>query len=215
MRRLSRWDGRNGWHRCASALLVVLFLAGPDVASVRAAEPEPEPSPTQVIETLNTALLALMKVGPELDPHGRFDRIAPTITATHDLDFIARFALGRYWDGLTEEQRGRYLAAFRDLSIATYASRFNAFEGERFRVVSEEMLSNGDARVRSVLSTGDGDEVAFEYRLRRRDGPWRIINIEVDGVSDLALKRSEYTGVMHREGIAGLLARMEGKRRPH
>jgi len=205
--------GRNGWRHWAPAVLVVVSLAWPGVASVRAAESEP--SPTQVIETLNTALLAVMKAGPELGPQGRFDRLAPTIVATHDLDFIARFALGSYWKGLSEEQRGRYLAAFRDLSIATYASRFNAFDGEHFRILSEDPLPGGDAQVRSVLSTGDGDEVSFEYRLRRRDGPWRIINIVADGVSDLALKRSEYTGVMRREGIAGLLTRMEDKRHPH
>jgi len=213
MPRMARWAVRNGVRCWAPALPILLVLAWPGVSTVRAAEPDP--SPTEVIERLDTALIALMKAGPELDPQGRFDRIAPTITATHDLDFIARFALGSYWDGLTEEQRGRYLAAFRDISIATYASRFNAFDGEHFQIVAEELLPGGDARVRSVLATGDGKEVAFEYRLRRRDGPWRIINIVADGVSDLALKRSEYTGVMRREGIAGLLARMEDKRHPH
>jgi len=213
MPRTSRWGGRKDRRHWAPAVLVVVALAGPGVVSVRAAEPEP--SPTQVIETLNTALLAVMKAGPELGPQGRFDRLAPTIVATHDLAFIARFALGSYWKGLSEEQRGRYLAAFHDLSIATYASRFNAFDGEHFRILAEEPLLGGDAQVRSVLSTGDGDEVSFEYRLRRQDGPWRIINIVADGVSDLALKRSEYTGVMRREGIAGLLARMEDKRHPH
>jgi len=213
MPRISRWGARMGWRHWAPAVLAMVALAGPGVALVRAAEPEP--SPTQVIEALNTALLAVMKAGPELGPQGRFDRLAPTIVATHDLDFIARFALGSFWKELSEEQRGRYLAAFRDLSIATYASRFNAFDGEQFRILAEDPLPGGDAQVRSVLSTGDGDEVSFEYRLRRRDGPWRIINIVADGVSDLALKRSEYTGVMRREGIAGLLARMEDKRHPH
>jgi len=213
MLRMSRWAARMGRRPWAPAVLVMAALAGPGVALVRAAEPEA--SPTQVIETLNTALLAVMKAGPELGPQGRFDRLAPTIVATHDLDFIARFALGSYWDGLTEEQRRRYLAAFHDISIATYASRFNAFDGEQFQVLSQDPLPGGDVQVRSLLTTGDGDEVAFEYRLRRRDGPWRIINIVADGVSDLALKRSEYTGVMRREGIAGLLARMEDKRHPH
>ena len=199
--------------RAIAALVLVLALGWPGAPAVRAAEPEP--TPTQVIETLNAALVAVMKAGPELSPQARFDRLAPTIVATHDLDFIARFALGSFWAGLTDEQRAHYLAAFRDLSIATYASRFNAYAGEQFRVVAEDKLAGGDARVRSVLTTGDGNEVTFEYRLRRRDGRWRIINIVVDGVSDLALKRSEYTGVMRREGIAGLLARMEDKRHPH
>jgi phospholipid transport system substrate-binding protein len=212
MPRRSQGFASQGW-RPALALLVVLALASSGVPAARAAEPEP--SPTQVIESLDTALVALMKAGSELGPEGRFDRIAPTITATHDLDFIARFALGSFWKELTEDQRSRYLASFRDISIATYASRFSEYDGERFRVVSEEMLPGGDARVRSVLATGDGKEVAFEYRLRRRDGPWRIINIVVDGVSDLALKRAEYSGVMRREGIDGLLARMEDKRHPH
>ena len=206
---MTRLFRRRGTTIAVLAVLALTLRGGP----ARAAEPEQ--TPTQVIETLDAALVAAMKAGPKLSPQARFDRLAPTIVATHDLDFIARFALGSFWAGLTDEQREHYLAAFRDISIATYASRFNAYAGEQFRVVSEEMLPGGDARVRSVLTTGDGDQVAFEYRLRRRDGRWRIINIVADGVSDLALKRSEYTGVIRREGISGLLARMDAKRHPH
>ena len=40
---------------------------------------------------------------------------------------------------------------------------------------------------------------------------WRIINIIANGVSDLALKRSEYTNILQREGFDALIAKINEK----
>ncbi len=47
--------------------------------------------------------------------------------------------------------------------------------------------------------------LTFEYHLRETGNDWRIVNIVVDGVSDLALKRAEYSGVLRESGFSGLL----------
>ena len=38
---------------------------------------------------------------------------------------------------------------------------------------------------------------------------WRIVNIIVNGVSDLALKRAEYNSLLEREGFQALIAKLE------
>ncbi|MBL8528930.1 MAG: ABC transporter substrate-binding protein, partial [Burkholderiales bacterium] len=39
----------------------------------------------------------------------------------------------------------------------------------------------------------------------------RIVNIVADGISDLALKRAQYTSIMEREGFDSLLAKLSQK----
>src|SRR5690606_22065381 len=54
--------------------------------------------------------------------------------------------------------------------------------------------------------------VALDYRMRAEDGRWRIIDVFMNGtVSELALRRSEYSGLLKRQGFDALLQAIEQK----
>jgi phospholipid transport system substrate-binding protein len=133
------------------------------------------------------------------------------IRDTHDLPFIAHFALGRIWKGLSTADRDRFVAAFSEMSIATYAERFDGYSGERFRILSSRDAERGGEEVRTVLVKIDGSTVSLDYLLRRRDGRWRIINVVAEGVSNLALKRAEYAGFVRRHDFDSLMEKMAAR----
>lgn len=178
--------------------------------------------PIAVVETLQTALIDVMKNAKSLGFKGRFDQLAPVIEQTHDLPYIARFAIGkRWWDRLNAEQQKRYVEVFSNYSIATYASRFNDFDGESFQVESEKSMKRGRVRVSSYLKTnntvddnsspGSDGLIDFNYVLRENKDRWQIINIIVQGVSDLALKRAEYKTLISDKGLDALIKHIEQK----
>jgi len=152
-----------------------------------------------------------MKQGATLTLMERRERLRPVVTATHDLPFIAHFALGRYWRKVSAAERERYVRAFTEMSIATYAERFDGYSGESFRVLASEPAPRGDRLVRTELVKSNGETVSLDYLLRRRDDQWRIINVVAEGVSNLALKRAEYAGFVRRNGFDALMERMEAK----
>src|SRR5688572_16050802 len=45
----------------------------------------------------------------------RYEKLEPLIVATHDLPYIAEFALRRQWSSLAAEDRQRFVAAFQRL----------------------------------------------------------------------------------------------------
>jgi phospholipid transport system substrate-binding protein len=47
--------------------------------------------------------------------------------------------------------------------------------------------------------------------LKESEHNWRIINISANGVSDLALKRSEYTSILQKEGFDSLITKINEK----
>jgi phospholipid transport system substrate-binding protein len=47
--------------------------------------------------------------------------------------------------------------------------------------------------------------------LTKNGEEWHIVNVVAEGVSDLALKRSEYDGIIAAEGIDSLVAKLNGK----
>ena len=59
----------------------------------------------------------------------------------------------------------------------------------------------GGVYIHSHLDIPNDKPVKFDYMLKEIGDSWRIINIIANGVSDLALKRSEYSAVLQREGL--------------
>ena len=184
----------------------LLLLAAPGALS---AEPQEAGA---VVESLHAVLLDVMKRADALGYEGRRRVLAPVLGESFDLALMARLVLGRGWRRLEEEERERWLTAFRELSFATYAARFDGYSGERFETEVVEPASHATVLVKTRLVRPDREPVVLHYRLRRNGGRWHIIDVYLNGtVSELALRRSEYTTVMKREGFDALVAELEVK----
>ena len=164
-----------------------------------------------VVENLHQTLLLVMKEGREIGYQGRYDRLAPVVTAGFDMPFIAKIVLGRFWETFDSEQRSKFVDTFSRLSIATYAANFDSYSGERFKVISEKDATGGRILVRTQLIKSDGGQVELDYLLHRVESQWRIINVVADGVSDLAIKRADYTSFLKNNGLDPLLIKLNEK----
>lgn len=169
-------------------------------------------SPEQVIHKLQSSLLQAMREGERLGYEGRLKFLEPVINQSHDVEVIIKTILGAtYWSQLDAEQKKLVVDTFRQLSVATYASRFNQYEGEQFEVIEHRDLPHEQTLVRSQLTKSDGGTVNFDYVLHQTEGHWRIVNILFDGVSDLAIKRGEYRAILQRDGFQALIELLKEK----
>ena len=184
-------------------LLTALLLLA--LGSVPAAD---DGAARAVVEHLHEALLGAMKAGGAAA--ARRTALAPVIEQSFDFDTICRIVTGRYWKDASDAQKARFVDTFKRLSVATYASNFKSYDGERFETVGSE-ADQDSLVVRTTLHAGDGDEVSLNYLLRQNNGDWRIINVVAQGVSDLSLKRADYTAVIKTEGFDSLVNRLEKK----
>ena len=189
-------------------LFVFLFLVVPMLAPLPPVNAQPA---TDVVENLHQTLLLVMKEGNQIGYQGRYDRLAPVITASFDMPFVAQIVLGRFWETFDGQQKSKFVETFGRLSIATYAANFDSYSGERFKVISEKEVSGGRILVHTQIIKSDGGQVQLDYLLHRVDSQWRIINVVADGVSDLALKRADYTSFLKTNGIDSLLIKLNEK----
>jgi len=165
----------------------------------------------QVVEKFQAELIAVMKNGKQLGYAGRYDKLYEPVSNSHDLTKIARIVVGKEWEKLSEAQQQKLVDDFARLSVASYAHNFKDYSGESFVFDSEEETTRGGVVVHSTLIIPDDKSVKFDYMLKERGTSWRIINIIANGVSDLALKRSEYTTILQREGFDALIAKINEK----
>ena len=162
-------------------------------------------TPADVVNNLHNALVNNMKHGKEYGCDGRVKHLQPVVDASFDVPLIAQTVMRKHWSELSEAQRSQLIAAFRETTVLTYASQFNSFNGEVFSTQETQAMPNGDQLVHARLQPNGGDSVAFDYILRGKGDDYRIINVVADGVSDLALRSTQYTRLFEQKGFDGLV----------
>ena len=180
----------------------ILLAMGLCATSWIAAAPNSSPW-VDTVATLTAALETLERDMPDADYANRFDVLAPIIRDTHDLDTMARLALGRTADDLTEPQRHDFDRLFVELTIASYATRFQDL-GSGFEIRNDTPARGGRYSVEAELAPADRAPIRLDYLLHERDDRWLIINVLAEGVSDLALKRSQFAALFAERGFVGL-----------
>ncbi|MBV8063084.1 MAG: ABC transporter substrate-binding protein [Nevskia sp.] len=166
-----------------------------------------EGKPADVVDGIHAALLNNMKHAKEYGCDGRVKHLQPVVDASFDVPLIAQTVMRKHWGELNEAQRTQLIAEFRETTVVTYASQFNSFSGETFTTKDTQALPNGDQLVHARLQPNGGDSVAFDYILRlAKDGNYHIINVIADGVSDLALRSTQYSRLFEQKGFDGLMA---------
>lgn len=167
--------------------------------------------PADTVTTLHATLLDNMKAGESLGCKGRSARLAPVVDSGFDLPFLASRVMRRHWKTLSAAQQTQFTAAFGELVLATYTNQFAAFGGERFETLATKPLADGSRQVNAKLIPGSGNPVNFDYVLREVDGRWKIVNVVADGVSDLAIRASQYDKAFKALGFDGLIQQIEAQ----
>lgn len=193
--------------RCVLRPFGALILA---VAFALPAAAQPA-APTDVVERFNAALLDVMQNADELGFEGRYERLDPVMSEVFDFRSMAQFAVGaNNWQQLSEEQRDQLVDAFRRMSISSYASRFDGYSGQSFRVVGAQDGPRGTTIVQSQIVRPNNEPVGLGYVLHQSGGEWRILDIILgQTVSELSRTRSEYSSVLDREGFDALISNIE------
>lgn len=99
----------------------------------------------EFIQRSGDRLIAILD-GPG-DQAGKRRQLQALISETMDIDGIARFTLGRFWNTASNEQRDEYVRLFPIVLFGTVTTQFGSYQGVRFSMDR-------------VIATSEGAEVA-------------------------------------------------------
>ncbi len=129
-----------------------------------------------------------------------------------DIPLIARFTLGRHWSKATREQRRTYVAVFADFVVQTYSSRLGGLKVGHFEVLKAQKVGKKDIVVRSRIAQTYAKPIRADWRMRHRDGRYRILDLSVEGISMALVLRQEFASVLRAKGgVDGLIAALREK----
>ena len=129
-----------------------------------------------------------------------------------DLSAIGKFIIARYWRRMSDEQKKMYLRLFEDAVVENNASQFDNYNNEKLIIIRQDQTKDGGYVVESRISrTSGGAPLQIEWKVFRTKRGLKVLDVIVNNVSMSLTLRNEYTAVINRDGIDGLLTYLKNK----
>ena len=126
----------------------------------------------------------------ENDKTSRFTNV---VMNAIDLNLISKFVLSITWKNSTDEQKERYLIAFKDYFINSYANKLDQYSGEQVQIVGSEAAGKYVIVESNIVREGtDTLKINLKWRLINRDGDIKIIDLNIEGISLVIAQREEF-----------------------
>ena len=185
------WSRRSFLSRTIAASAATLVL--PLVAR---AEDVPERA-ANFVKGLADEVIKILK-NKSLGKDDRVRELARIFLEGFDVRAIGLFVLGIYARNASEDVRNKYIDAFKDYVVQTYAVRFNSYAGEDFIVTGSTADGDKGAWVVSNIATPGEEPVEVQWRVRSGSEGFKIVDVVVEGVSLVVTQRSEFASVLQR-----------------
>jgi phospholipid transport system substrate-binding protein len=162
-----------------------------------------------VVDDFHGALLSAMKSGKGGGFAARQKLLDPVVRKNFDLPLMTRIVVGPSWQTMAPKDQAAITNAFSAWAVASYAGRFNDFDGEQFITSETSDGGRGTLQVKSQIKPRGEAATILTYRMKGDGKGWKIVDVYLDGsVSQLASWRSEFASVLQKQGVTGLVARM-------
>src|SRR5260370_34291013 len=170
-------------------------------------QPAAAAGPDEFIRNLGNQAIEVIRSGASPDQKSAYFHRA--LHQDFDLSSISRFVLGSYWRGASEPERQQFKGLLEAHLVRFYGQRLAEYDAASLRVIGSR-TEPGGAIVSSEIIRPQGPPIKVDWRLTTRNGVYKITDVIVDSVSMSLTQRSEFAGLIQRNGgqLAGLLAKM-------
>ncbi len=167
-------------------------------------------TPSQVIEDLSSQVIGVLR-DQSVDSSARRRSVEEVIYRYLDFETLSRLVMARNWRTLSDEQQTEFKDEFKKHLSHTYGDNLDNYHNEKVSILSERKEKRGDVTVKSKILRGGNDDILVDYRLRKTEDQWRIIDVVIEGVSLVANFRSQFQEIMSSGGADRLLKLLREK----
>jgi phospholipid transport system substrate-binding protein len=194
------------------AAALVVLPSSPTRPAAAAESAVTKTDASAVVESFDDVLLKAMKGGKAMGVKGRYDLLAPVVKKAFDLRVMIAIASGGAWFKASPVEQDKLADAFTRFTIATYASEFDSYDGQSFAITGVTQGPRGTEIVNTRLNQPNDAPVSISYVMRKNPSGAQIVDVLVDnGISQLAVRRSEYSSILAQKGVPGLVAVLDSK----
>lgn len=182
------------------------------VSSV-AAQAQADKAPDVLVKEVATDVLDTAKADKDIKA-GDLNKISALVDTKVlpyvDFQKMTASAMGRYWAQATDVQKKRLQEEFKFLLIRTYAGALTQVKDQTIEVESSRIAPDPTKpyTVKTKVRGGPGDAIQLNYLLEKGTAGWKIIDLNVSGVSLVTGQRSSFAQEIGASGIDGLINKL-------
>ena len=131
-------------------------------------------------------------------------RVREEMLPAVDVRYSAFRVIGSQLKQTTSEQRERFVEAFSDYLVVTYADALAAYKQQTVSIGKGQVGPKDEqATVPVTVLEPNKPEIKLEFKLRKnkRTGEWKVFDMIAEGISLLSAKQSELSGLIRQKGI--------------
>ncbi|WP_148717139.1 MlaC/ttg2D family ABC transporter substrate-binding protein [Chitinolyticbacter meiyuanensis] len=183
--------------------LMGLVMGLMSLAALAAAE-----TPEQLTRKVSEDVLAIIKQNDK-DPLKVRDMVDVRVSPLADYTRMTALAVGRYWKTATPEQQQALTREFRTMLVRTYLSALTVYKNAQVEVKgSRPGQTENEQSVRSEVSLPGQKVIPIDFSFEKGNAGWKVYDISVDGISFIVNNRNQFSAVIRKDGVDGLIKQL-------
>ncbi|MBV9656187.1 MAG: ABC transporter substrate-binding protein [Acetobacteraceae bacterium] len=179
-----------------------VIVAAPPIAFAQSAGAAPafvKQTADQLVEIVN---------GPGT-PQEKRPRLLKVIDSAVDVEGIARFCLGAFWQRATPEQQREYIELFHDVLLNNITGKLGDYRGVAFTMGRTTPRGETDA-VNTLVTRPNAQPANVDWIVSNAASNPKVVDVVAEGTSLRLTQRSDYASYLHRNNnsVAALIEAM-------
>ena len=159
------------------------------------------------IEGLIDEAIAVLRI-PVEERASRESGFRTLLRDKFDVPLITRLVVGRHWRRATDAQKQAFMLVFEEHIVRIYTSQLGVYNDETVAIRNVASRTERDTIVGTEVMRSSDAPRQLDWLVREEAGAYRVIDIAAEGVSLMTTKRSEFSSVIQRDGLDGLIEKL-------
>lgn len=188
--------------------IILLFVSGQPYAS----EQVPVTPFEMVEDVANQTFLRIKNQRAEIEANPAIleDIVYQELLPHVDYKFSAYKVLGKHFKDYSKVELNAYIEAFKIYSVSVFSNALRYYKDQE--VIFEPSRRYDERKpvvVRALVNEdGNSTKISFMVRKSRRLNKWLLYDISAEGVSMVSTLQSQFSPILRKEGLAGVIAVM-------
>jgi phospholipid transport system substrate-binding protein len=198
-------------------VLMLVLVAVPVFANTQVGATSESPDPIAVMKIAIEDVLAQLKNHEALytaDPEQLRSLVATSALPNFYIKRMAQLALAKHWRTANAQQRETYVSEFERYLIRSYTKTLFAYRNAKPEMLGRQGKNEKSADKTTLkirVKSDRGETVMLFLRLELLDSHWKIVDINVEGISLVVTARGVFDEEINRIGLDAFLVNLTDK----
>ena len=166
---------------------------------------------TAALDAVRTSVEAILESlkDEQLDTAARREQMRAAIKDRFDFRAMSQRTLATNWKKASDQEQQQFVELFSRLVENSYVDKIESYTNEKVEYPGAKVQGK-KAVVDTLIITASAD-IPVNYKLYQKGDEWLVYDVIIEGVSLINNYRSSYQEIVKKEGMTGLLTKMQDK----